>query len=127
MNSSIAAAIRRVTRIKNLEGLDVALEEAANDIVIPDARRYPPERPGQRYVRTFRLRDAWNRTQVTRSGNRLRIVVRNQVSYAPDVVGSNQEHWFKNRWRTVRQIRDENEPAVRAHIRAAVLRLGRRR
>lgn len=127
MNSSISRAIRRLTRLKLLEGIDTALEEAANDIVIPDARQYPPERPNQRYVRQFRLRDGWNRTAVTRTRGGFRIVVRNQVEYAPDVVGPNQEHWFKNRWRTIRQIKNDNDPAVRAHLAAAVRRLGKRK
>lgn len=127
MNSSIVRAIRRVTRLKNLEGLDVALEESANDVLIPDARQYPPERPGQRYVRQYRLRDGWNRTAVTRTQNAVRIVVRNQVSYAPNVVGKSQAAVHKDRWRTVQQIRDANEAPVRARVRAAVVRLGRRK
>jgi len=127
MNSSIARAIDRMRRLKQLEGINTELEAAADDIVIPNAQIYPPERANQTYIRTFYLRESWGRSSAQRTGHGWRVVVRNTADYASDVVGEDQGYYFVNRWRTINRIRDENLPAVRARLAGAVRRLGNKR
>lgn len=126
MNSSIGRAIGRLQRLKQLDGLQAELESAADDVVIPNAQQYPPERANQRYVRTYLLKNNWKRSQAQRIGSGFRIVVKNDTPYAPDVVGNDQGFYFAGRWRTITQIRNENAPAVRARLASAVKRLGSR-
>lgn len=126
MNSSIVRAQDRLRRLKQLDGLAAELESIADDVVIPNAQIYPPERPNQSYVRSFTLRDNWKRGNAQRDGRGWKIVVRNETDYAPDVVGSDQGFYFVGRWRTIQKIRAENLPAVRARLLSAVKRLGSR-
>lgn len=127
MNTSIDHAIARMRRLASMDGLADALERAATDDVIPNAQQYPPERPHQKYIRTFMLRDSWSRTTPQRQGQGWRIVVYNPTDYAPDVVGNQQGLYFVNRWRTIRQIRNEVMPMVYARVAAAVRRVARGR
>ena len=66
---------------------------------------YPPERPNQVYVRTYRLKGGWFVMDV---GNGYRL--QNYVFYTSDVVGNayglGQGYWFVGRWKLVRDVVD---------------------
>jgi hypothetical protein len=56
--------------------------------LLDELRFYPPERPGQRYVRTFRLRRGWKASLERINNDTTALVVSNDVEYASFVVGS---------------------------------------
>ena len=63
------------------------------------AKRYPPERPGQRYIRTGKLGAAWVGVRVGSLLHHIRNWVRGKKGfYAATVVGPSQGFYFVNRW-----------------------------
>lgn len=83
------------------------IEKAAKGIV-KEMRNYPPERPGQKYVRTGRLRDSWKikmlSTGVTVTGN----PVHKGRAYGRYVVGdgsgAGQAYMHVGRWLLFRDV-----------------------
>lgn len=55
--------------------------------LLDELQYYPPPRPNQRYVRTFRLRDGWT-VAYQRSGSGFEILIGNKTPYTKFVVGS---------------------------------------
>lgn len=124
MSSSIDAVRRRLLRLRALEGLESELASAVDDDALPDIRTYPPELPGQRYVRTYRLRESWKRGAVQRLGRALRVVVRSEIGYARWVVGDRtQAPIHQGRWRTQSELRASIEPRIRARLARALKRM----
>lgn len=77
---------------------------------------YPPEHPGQRYVRTFNLRDNWNPIPPVRIGGAWAAGAENDTSYASDVMGETQQPVHQNRWRTVDAIAAAEEDNVASAV-----------
>jgi hypothetical protein len=73
------------------------------------AKIYPPERPRQKYVRTYRLRDNWKigKSEGVKAG----YSISNSTSYEPYVMGDaygNRQAWMhKGRWSLIRDIMKE--------------------
>jgi hypothetical protein len=74
-------------------------------------QEYPPERPGQKYVRTDTLKNGWSE-HIILSGDRLG-VLRNPTSYGRFVQSDIDQAWMhKDRWQTDKQVVDEKENEV---------------
>lgn len=126
--SAIARQIARLQRITRLDGVAAAVDEAVKELVIPDVKTYPPERAGQRYVRSFRLRDSWQRERARRQGGAVVAAAANATPYAKWVVGTqDQAAVHQGRWRTQRRIAEENTPRVRLALLKALARRWRGR
>src|SRR5688572_6370219 len=98
----------------SLEGLRPTLTDLLADIA-SDAATYPPERSGQRYQRTYTLRDGWLDAEPVFSGGgaELSATLTNSVPYAADVMGDGvQGVFFADRWRTDQQIADSWEARI---------------
>jgi hypothetical protein len=80
---------------------------AAADVVITDARTYPPELPDQRYVRSGDLGDGWDR-QISIAGPTLLVVdITNPTPYGPYVQGDEEQApVHMGRWKTETQLLD---------------------
>lgn len=117
-------AIARITRLASLAGLESELEAAADEI-LPDLKTYPPERPGQKYVRTFELRDTWRKSEAQRVVSAVSVNITNPTEYGPFVQGDDQAEVHRGRWSTVKKIADDRRGAVRARVQAWVLRTWR--
>jgi hypothetical protein len=74
-----------------------------------EARRYPPERPGQRYVRTFKFRDSWRTERSTET----RWIIRNLQDYSEYVAQQGEQAWMHiGRWWTVEAVVQEDLPEL---------------
>lgn len=76
-------------------------------VALPPLRVYPPERPGQKYIRTGRLGEGWGAVP----GGQV-ISFENRVPYAGDVYGPNQGAAFAGRWPTREALVERIRPAV---------------
>ena len=79
--------------------------------LIPDLAHYPPELPGQKYIRTNDLGEGWKdaqpQWQAIPSG--FEGSIDNPVAYGPDVQGHlTQAKIHHNRWQTDQQIVDKH-------------------
>lgn len=80
------------------------------DGIVKEMRNYPPKRDGQKYVRTFRLRDAWKVKKLV-SG----YTVTNGTKYANYVVGTpmgrigngGQAWMHVGRWLLLRDVTEQ--------------------
>ena len=115
---------RRMDALTSMRGLECDLEDEG-DAVIKEAQEYPPERPGQRYTRSYLLRDSWRRGDAKRSGRRLVVDITNAVAHGPAVMGDEQADIHKGRWKRLRVIGTERAGAVRARAQAWALRVWR--
>lgn len=83
---------------------------------------YPAERPGQRYVRRYRLMRGWYIQQTPRG-----VVIGNRMPYAGYVVGDakgqGQAWMHKGRWWVLRRKIDEQRPRLKDGITDEVNRL----
>lgn len=120
----IEDAMRRIGKLAAMDGLDAELE-AAGDTIVSAAQVYPPERPGQRYVRTYQLRGGWKRTAARRSSRTIEVDVDNPVEYGPFVQGEDQAPIHQNRWKRLRAIGDDKRGEIRARVGAWALRTWR--
>ena len=134
-------------RIK-VEGVDkvrVGLQQLAGEIkesaakeipdkldkVIKTMQKYPAKRPGQKYKRTYKLRDNW---KVEKDGkkkwkisNRARFKGKEYPHYVVgDALGNRQAWMHKGRWKVFREVLDKSigqimtgvEGRVKASIRS---------
>lgn len=70
---------------------------------------YPPERPGQTYVRTYTLPTGW----IVQKIKAMSYAVVNTVEYAHWVVSEKYQAWMhKDRWWTAEEKMDENKKAL---------------
>ena len=90
------------------------------DAALPILRQYPPERPGQKYVRTGRLGRGW----AARAGGSV-VQLENPVEYAGAVYGPDQRAAFAGRWPQVAELAQRATPAVVAVYREWVERIVR--
>lgn len=119
--------------IKGIEPLERAFAKGASGELkavlkdkTPLARRrlverltdYPPERSGQRYQRTYRLRRGWERSTPVVGAFGLQLV--NATEYAQFVQGAQQARMHQGRWLTVDEIaRQETNATVKVYEQAA--------
>jgi hypothetical protein len=82
-------------------------------------REYPPELPGQKYIRTYRLRRGWRR-RPAQGG----VDLVNQVPYAPLVQGESQQaEIHEGRWQTEEEIAREMEQRLADRIERTIERM----
>lgn len=112
-----------------LSGLPARVQEAAKEALKQallemraDAQSYPPERPGQRYVRTEDLKGGWDGEPiVSMFGEMVEATLENPVGYGPYVMGpDDQAAVHQGRWRTTTQIQDAHADQAQATVQAAV-------
>jgi len=116
--------------IKQLQGIRLdrlaGVIDGVMDKIMADAADYPPELPGQRYIRTGDLGRGWT-DGVTlfphKDATQLEAVRTNSVDYAGDVMGTGQEAIFEDRWRTNEQIMDQWEARVAQLIEDALVKI----
>lgn len=77
--------------------------EAGADVLINEARTYPPEPAGSTYQRTGDLGDGWQRT-TSSAPTMISIDVFNLVEYGPFVQGPQQAPIHQGRWRPIDEI-----------------------
>jgi len=116
--------------IKELQGIRLdrlaGVVDGVLDLIAADAAEYPPELPGQRYIRTGDLGRGWTNGQTLfphKDATQLEAVRVNSVDYAPDVMGTGQEAIFQGRWRTNEQIMDQWEGRVAQLIEDALVKV----
>lgn len=116
------ATTTRITTIETAIDSTPPLD-TISDAAMPILREYPPERPGQRYVRTGRLGRGW-RAQAAGSV----ITLDNPVDYAGAVYGPNQRAAFAGRWpqkaQQVAAIQPRVVEAYRAWVQTIIARRG---
>lgn len=117
--------LTKLTRLAALDGLEDVLETEA-DLLVADEQIYPPEVPGQTYVRTMHLRDMTYHNPAQRSSSTIEVEVVSDAHYAEPVVGERQKPAFAGRWRKFRKVAEDRAPRIRAAMQAAVLALWRR-
>lgn len=91
--------------------------------LVTQAAIYPPERDGQRYVRTNTLHDGWETSSsvVITTGDGLTIRHTNPVDYAPDVQGVGiQGLFFEGRWDDLGVVARKATPAVADQVGASL-------
>jgi hypothetical protein len=115
---------RRMDTLTSMRGLEGDLEDEG-DAVVKEAQDYPPERPGQRYARSFLLRNSWRRADARRQGDRVTVDVTNAAPHGPSVMGDEQAEIHKGRWKRLRVIGEGRRAAVRARTQAWALRIWR--
>lgn len=114
----------RLDALRQFQGFDSEFE-AEGDEIVREAQIYPPEKPNQRYVRTFDLQGAWRRGDAARRGRTIEMVVANAMEYASDVMGDNQDQEFRGRWRKLRTIAEDRRGAIRSRAQAWALKVWR--
>lgn len=113
--SGIAETTAGLARLLDITDL-VPDFEAGGDVFLNAARTYPAERPGQTYVRSGDLGDAWART-TSADPTAITIDIVNPTSYGPWVYGdSDQAFMHVGRWPTVSALTTDSEAAVVAVI-----------
>jgi len=119
--STIAEAITYVIALQRPDLSRVLAQQ--NDRLRQVAQIYPPERAGQRYQRTYTLRDAWKPIGPIRSGEGWIAGVENATTYAEYVMGDDQGEYFEGRWRTASAIAEAEEETVALAIESELYRL----
>lgn len=137
-------------RIKNLDKWGRALDKSPEivrdevrdgaergiDFLRREAAKYPPERPGQRYKRTYRLQKGWfsSTTRERDSGGRFAtgdtmtmLTLSNPTPYGKWVQARSTQAWMhKGRWQTAEDVVEDNEARVRGELETAMQRAAAR-
>ncbi len=107
-----AAVLAKLRTLEQTITNAVPLEDVAK-AALPILRIYPPELPGQKYVRTEDLKRGWQYGAPMASANGKVIHLFNPVDYAPPVYSDmNQAPIHQNRWKTVSELRDQIRPDI---------------
>lgn len=111
------------------EATEAASHEALDDL-LPALATYPPERPGQRYIRTGYLGDMWDSAspEFAPLGSGFEAKIENPTAYAPFVQDAAEQAWMHvGRWPTDATIAKAAEPDIERtfayHLTDAVRRL----
>ena len=120
----IEAAAQRIARLASLSGLESELE-AEGDAVVKEAQIYPPERAGQRYRRSEKLKGGWKRSAARRSGGAVEVDVFNPTEYGPFVQGEDQAPVHQGRWKKLKTIGEERRGELRTKVQGWALRVWR--
>lgn len=107
------------------------IEKAANKI-IREMQKYPPERSGQKYVRTYKFKNAW-KAEKSVSGFRIENNAtgkrgRYGTYVVGDFAGNNQAWMHVGRWLLFRDVVEHEvtllPPMVENHIRLKIIKEG---
>ena len=89
-------------------------------------KKYPPTRPGQTYVRTYKLREGW----VVVKREEMSYGINNQVPYTRYVVGDaygmGQAWMHAGRWQIFRDVVDDEASRLPAEVERAISVVARR-
>jgi len=124
--SQIPAILRRLRRLAALEGVEGVVDAVAGELV-QDNRPYPPERAGQVYVRTEKLKRAWKVLPARRSGRTITGGIYNDRPAVGFVIGRAQAKVHKGRWADTVKRAAAGRPKVVRRVRRHLLALWRRR
>lgn len=95
--------------------------------VMEKMRKYPPKRPGQKYRRTYNLRNNW---KAERYKNDKGYTIRNAMSYAHypvgDAYGTGQAWMHKGRWPLFRDITEQELKELPEAIQEEIVMVARR-
>lgn len=95
--------------------------------ILEKARKYPPKRPGQRYRRTYNLRNNWKAEAI--KGNK-GYTISNRMRYAHYVVGdaygTGQAWMHKGRWPLFRDITEQELKELPEAIQDEIVMVARR-
>jgi hypothetical protein len=119
--SGIAEAIALVIALQRPDLSDVLASENARLVAI--AQVYPPERAGQRYIRTDTLKSNWKPIAPRRAEGGWIAGAENDTDYGEYVMGDEQANVHQGRWRTVDAIAEAEEANVASAIEAEIYRL----
>lgn len=96
------------------QGLSKTADETVVDTlrdVVDIMQAYPPERPNQKYIRTYTFRDAWNVTQLPDAFEIENFAEQNGIVYAGWVVGNArgnmQADVHAGRWKVFKEVFDK--------------------
>ena len=98
--------------------------------IVKRMKVYPPERFGQKYIRTYRLRGAWS---IAKRSNGY--TIRNTTPYTKYVVGNAyglEQAWMHvstdqgKRWQVFRDVNDEEVAKLPAEIEKEIVQVARR-
>lgn len=110
-NELRTAAAKAQPRITNAT-YDWAMSRVISQLTV---KEYPAKRPGQRYVRTFRLRSGWVATPTERG-----VTISNRMPYAGYVVGDakgqRQAYMHRNRWWKAADVIKAERPRLKKGI-----------
>lgn len=91
-----------------------------------EIKTYPPERPGQRYVRTYRLQAGWVVTAHGSIGYRLQNDVPYTIVVVGNAYGQGQAEVHAGTWKLVRDVTDNHvrtlKDDIQDHIRMVIRR-----
>ena len=136
---TIAGTDQLIARLGRVEGANILRDPMRRAVLRLEAamKEYPPERPGQRYVRGRGMPDAdgivrrltseqlgkkWT-TRIKQEGEYLVGSVGNNASYGPFVQSRRfQARVHQGRWRTDEQAMNENAAAIIGDFEAAIRR-----
>lgn len=116
-----AAVLAKLAALARLDGVEAILNDEA-DTIIALGQDYPPERPGQKYVRTFDIRDSYRKEPVKRSGQAIEITIVNESEHAEPVIGRDQAPIHQGRWKKLKTIGEERLSVIRTAVQAAVVK-----
>jgi hypothetical protein len=88
------------------------LRKAASEarrLLVADLAEYPPEAPGQRYVRTYELQRGWQRASPI-VGTQFELV--NSSDHARWTQADDQAWMHVGRWKTASEIAQEHEAEI---------------
>jgi hypothetical protein len=123
--------------IQGLDGLQAAFAIAPGTVraeveramhaallsLIPELKRYPPPRPGQRYRRTKLLGRNWAtaQPQLSSTGDTITGTLGNPTPYVRWVQDRERQAWMhKERWPTVQTILERNRANIEDYLRVGV-------
>ena len=120
---SIKIAIHGATRIANKYRSAAARHPSFIDPVVEDwawkqtrklaTKKYPPERPGQTYIRTYTLPTGW----LVERTKEASYTVTNTIEYAHWVVSKKYQAWMhKGRWWTAEDVMAEDRKTLTKDI-----------
>ena len=132
INVTVSGVKEMVAYIKTIpRGAKVVGMRAAGEYFIGDESHglkwYPRERPNQKYIRTYNLRNSWYLVETNSDWSRTKIG--NTAPYSPWVVGDGTQAWMHvGRWReTTKNMMDNLKGAIRAAQSAVNTLLARRK
>jgi hypothetical protein len=115
---SIDSAAARNTFAAAPGKLDMAMRGGMEDsttYVLARIRRYPPERPNQRYIRTGTLNRSWSR-RIEGSGLSIRGIVGSNGAMAPyNRLVQDRQHQsrvHRGRWQTIQDVAEQEQNTV---------------
>lgn len=97
------------------------------DDMAKEAAHYPPELPGQRYVRTGTLGRGWTGGQTMfpqKSATELEALRENSTPYGPNVQGAqDQAKIHQGRWKTTEALMADWEARVAQRVEQAIVKV----